>query len=168
MSESKRPRASHPERVTLSQVALLRIDRLIEDARMHLAGAPITRADVANWLLERRDDGLSANEIKALRTKFFDPILAFEWAARRIKEAQATGESAPMKELIGSALLAHLAGDGVKGCVEKAVRSRRAKADASADAAKLPPGEACMVEDVAAGGGMNHSTESAKCLDADR
>ncbi len=93
-------RSHHPERITLSDPSLIKLDHWMGAVHAVLKGSRFSRSDMINWFIERATAELSQSEIKLIRDKYFDPHKALEWALQQIKQAQKQGQKVDAKNLL--------------------------------------------------------------------
>lgn len=99
-SNSGKVRSHHPERVTLSKEALIRVEGWQEQVAPLLKGSKISRSELVNWILLERSEELATPEMKILAARFFDPIKALEWASIQVRDALKRGAALDVNEVI--------------------------------------------------------------------
>ncbi len=85
--------------------ALLRNDHWNDQLSPKLSGKRLPRADFVNWLVLKQSADLSETDIVALHSEHFDPVRALEWAVKKVKEAQAKGESVNIHQFVDQTIL---------------------------------------------------------------
>ncbi|MCX6126035.1 MAG: hypothetical protein NTV34_14985 [Proteobacteria bacterium] len=111
-------RINHPERVTLTPESAERIDQWNDQLSPKLSGRRLPRAEFVNWLITKHPRDLDDEDIASLHSEHFDPIKALEWAVRKVKEAQANGESVNIHKFVDQTML------GKTGIIRKPRKSR--------------------------------------------
>jgi hypothetical protein len=95
-------RTQHPERVTLNQKSLDRINGWLGQLNLELKGIKISRSDLVDWLLSLAKDKLSPALCKDVKKNYYDEVKFHEWAMKEFKAARARGESITYAEIIGN------------------------------------------------------------------
>jgi hypothetical protein len=76
------------DRVTLSLEEGLKVQGWLRQIQESSSGfLDITKSDVVNFLISKHAPELSLKEIKAIRSKHYDPIRHLNWITPRLKEA---------------------------------------------------------------------------------
>lgn len=91
----------HPDRITLTPDALVKLSKWIDQIYKKNPGAKATRSDLVAWLIEVHAEDLSLSELNSLEEKFFDSVKYAKWAVKAIIEAKSRGEVLNLK-LIGA------------------------------------------------------------------
>ncbi len=121
LEKSTKKRINHPERVTLTPDSAARIDHWNDQLSPKLSGRRLPRAEFVNWLVTKHPPDLDDADIATLHSEHFDPVKALEWAMRKVKEAQANGESVNIHQFVDQTML------GKTSVVRKAKKSHRNK-----------------------------------------
>ncbi len=103
-NKPKRPRAQHPERITLTTEALNRVSFWLEQVAPHMKGSSVTRSQLVSWALCNRDNGLSESEVSKLVNAFFDPVKAVLWAVESLKGRRKAGEEIDLQNFMSEVL----------------------------------------------------------------
>ena len=111
-------RINHPERVMLTPESAERIDHWNDQLSPKLSGRRLPRAEFVNWLVKKHPPDLDDADIATLHSNHFDPVKALEWAVRKVKEAQANGESVNIHQFLDQTML------GKTGSVRKPMKNR--------------------------------------------
>lgn len=111
-------RKTRPEHVTLSDAAVARLNRWLEQVTPRLRGGRVTRNEITDWLIMSHDDSLTETEVHSIETRFFDPVKALEWAASEARKSKARGEAINLESFITENVL-------------RATRTRRPKGNAN-------------------------------------
>jgi hypothetical protein len=88
------------ERVSVTDENLRKLVGLTEQANAALLGvATITKSDIVNLTLGRREPALSKTEIEELKTTHFDVVKYLSWLQAQAKSAKENGTEFSLKEL---------------------------------------------------------------------
>ena len=90
---STKKRLTYPDRITLDQAALEKINSWLDQVMSLSKGLRVTRADLVNWLIKNQPDTLLPTQLKQIETSYFDPVKHAQWALAQVIEAKARGES---------------------------------------------------------------------------
>ncbi len=94
---STKKRLTYPDRITLDQAALEKINAWLDQVVALSKGLRVTRADLVNWLIKNQADKLLPTQLKQIETSYFDPVKRAQWALAQVIEAKARGESITIK-----------------------------------------------------------------------
>ncbi len=103
MSEANhaKKRFRHPDRVILSAEAIEVLKKHNFQIHDEFQGTVrLTYAQLVNFLILHRCDGLSIDEFTRLRETYFDEIKVLQWAVSKLKTARANGESFSATEIL--------------------------------------------------------------------
>ena len=97
----KRQRKINPDRIVLEQDTLAVIKKVTEQIENTFGGVvKLTNKEIANFLIQSRNDELSAPELSAIKDKFFDDVRAAQWAVNRLKAAKVAGQQVSLADVL--------------------------------------------------------------------
>ncbi|MBI2712602.1 MAG: hypothetical protein HYX41_07105 [Bdellovibrio sp.] len=99
-SSEKKIRGQFPDRLKIGSEALSKLNLLIEQANQRLRGMKLTRSDLVNFLILKRSETLSTQELKELETQYFDELKFAQWAIQELKAARSKGESITLGDIL--------------------------------------------------------------------
>ena len=88
------------QRITLSEVSKKKVEEWKFQIESELYGSSIQSSLFVNAILELMDEKLPRELFSRLKSKFFDPIGAMEWAAKNAKEKMREGEDINFEDII--------------------------------------------------------------------
>jgi nucleoid DNA-binding protein len=102
----RKRRYSNPERASLNNEALARVNSWMCQLKPKLKGSKVSRSDLVNWFILQKSDQLGDREVADLVKAYFDPVKALEWAVAEVKSAKARGESIDLTEFVSTKFIA--------------------------------------------------------------
>jgi len=99
--KNEKPKGKSVERITIEESLKEKLTNLTNQANSALQGmATISKSDVMNFILKCHQSELSSKELAELKIEHLDEVKFSQWITKRLKDAQAKGESVSLKELI--------------------------------------------------------------------
>jgi hypothetical protein len=102
MPNAKRTR--HKDRVVLSDEALSKVESILEDLKVDLKGAKITRSELVNWIMERQPNELPSSDRSKILERFYCPVKALEWAYAKAKSMKLGGQQVELEKIVSEVL----------------------------------------------------------------
>ncbi|OQW49796.1 MAG: hypothetical protein A4S09_03305 [Proteobacteria bacterium SG_bin7] len=128
--ENNKKRQKHFDRITLDTKTLQIIDGWIAQVKLYKSGVDLSRKDLLNWLVQNLPERLSGSQEKQLAEAHYSELRFLHYAARRIKDAKARGETLTLKDLEGKPVNAKE--PGVKRKLRKPKTTEAVSVDISA------------------------------------
>ena len=100
--ENNKKRQKHFDRITLDAKTLQVIDSWIAQVKTYKSGVDLSRKDLLNWLVQNLPTRLSGSQEQQLAEAHYSELRFLHYAARKIKEAKAKGETLTLKDIEGS------------------------------------------------------------------
>jgi hypothetical protein len=103
IDEEKNKQSKQIERAVICDSLKEKLAAMRDQANTVLQGvATITKSDVVNLILEGHASQLSPTEIENLKERHLDQVKFAFWVAKRLKEAQAAGESLTIQDILAA------------------------------------------------------------------
>ena len=99
-TQDSKKRVKHPDRVTLTPEALIRLSDWATELEGHLKGSRVTKSDLVNFLVLSHAAQLSDRERDQLKSQHFDEVRFAEWAIRELKVARSQGKKLSLSEIM--------------------------------------------------------------------
>lgn len=97
----KRKRQVNSDRIVLDAAAVSFVRTVAAQVEEVFGGViKLTTKEIANFILQSRTDALTANELKAIRDKYFDDVKALQWAMQKAKVAKAAGQQISLTDIL--------------------------------------------------------------------
>jgi hypothetical protein len=105
MSEETKTKTyqKHPDRVTLGEGALARVNGWLDQVRSELRGIRLSRNDLVEYAILSQPEELPASSVAELKASRFDEVAFAAWALRELKAARAKGEKLTLAGIVSGA-----------------------------------------------------------------
>ncbi len=95
-----RKRSTRPERISLNENELKRVDGWLTQIRNASLGVKINRNQLVQWLIGSLPETFSEEQLGNLKETFFNEVYFVKKALLQLQESQKRGEKATIEEII--------------------------------------------------------------------
>lgn len=96
-------RVKHPDRVSLSPEAVIRLNEWMDALETNARGIKISKNELVSFLILNHAVKLSESETLQLKDQYFDEVRFAEWAVQQLKAAKASGRHLTLSHVMGGA-----------------------------------------------------------------
>src|SRR5437867_2151727 len=96
----EKKRQIHYDRVTVTKIALERLNSWVSQVHAEGKGVFVNRNDLVKWLIESHEEHLSASDLNEIEQMFYDEAKFANWAMKEFRQAIARGEKVTLADII--------------------------------------------------------------------
>ena len=90
------------ERIAVRNVALQTLNGWVDQLGEQVQGIKISRTELVEWLIQKHQKTLSADEVASIKNQYFDDVQLAVWALKKLRAARSEGKPLTLAEVISS------------------------------------------------------------------